>query len=429
MSEKRSNISQAINHWKTALTLREIGHDSEKLIKLERLNENRLNLSYYNFELRKQILLKNGKLFKLAKFNFYECLDLNELSRNKSIYDKYLINNFEKLNKLWLFVIDLQINFCKPYDNLLVENFSDFLLYLNYIIHNKLIEFRGEFQSEYSFTLRCLLDKILQLIQQELMLIITNEDRSIKKEFFKNENIVLNFENATLDGIWNCKKRLNQSDIDYLKSSIEQTFRMSVYLLRLIIKSQLKFSSKIDEKILSELKPKIKEIINYSYLFNFGQSFLSFSLHSNVLSNFIYYSRKIRTDFDPINYECVEFLLKCGVSPDTPVLLSNSKQSNKNTCFNYLLFVQNEIVNQKTILERFILLFIKYGAHFDSRNSSKLSVLDQYKMRFNTDLNDLIDSSINVPTLKCLCSKEIVNYKINYEAYLPKTLSNFVNLH
>lgn len=70
-------------------------------------------------------------------------------------------------------------------------------------------------------------------------------------------------------------------------------------------------------------------------------------------------------------------------------------------------------------------LLLQYGAHIDQPNNTGICPADRLNINpFNLDIR-----LVNYISLKCLCSKVIIDNKIPYKYLIPQTLAKFVEMH
>ena len=124
----------------------------------------------------------------------------------------------------------------------------------------------------------------------------------------------------------------------------------------------------------------------------------------------------------PVTQEAVSYLLECGADPNSCQIYS---EKGRNTCFNKSLFR----LDDQQLCERLILVFLKYGAHFDYSNDKILAPVDNYKLKYGRSIPVDVVNPVKHTSLKCLCTKVIRREQLDYWSQLPKELVEFVNLH
>jgi hypothetical protein len=390
---------------------------------LDNLRNNKLELVFQALLKRDKIVRKHPYLSQLVEFSLFRILNFSSHKRSPYVFDKYLVVNFERLSELWLASLRLQLRVLSPLSSVFIENLYDFVQYLNYVVCNKfpfLIELRRKHFDLLLHTFKFCLFSIQRALDSFKELSRLFKNTATNPDYFK----FITFD-KTFGGDDDFSSLvITKTDLFHLKDSrlhMCHLIKFSVYLLRLIFSESDLFGLQIDY---SKLNVLVESLIKFSDESNFAVRVLALSMRDNLLSDCIYGKNNL-THFDSMNEKCIEYLLKRGASPDTSIC-----QNSKNTCFNFCLFQLNNHKFTIDALDRILLLFLKHGAHFDSRNEQNLTVKDQYYAKFNEKLPSFLENFYSkVNSLQCLCANVIVKSKLDYSQHLSRHLVSFVKKH
>ena len=129
----------------------------------------------------------------------------------------------------------------------------------------------------------------------------------------------------------------------------------------------------------------------------------------------------------PPSFEFINFLLECGAKPCGFIKFNSSR----NTFLNYTMF-ESSFFDDKINCDRYIKLFVHYGAHLDYLNDEGKTLADKYFAKFGQSVYTIIPRDKHF-SLKCLASRVVSQHRgnlcINYKESLFSDLVRFVDRH
>ncbi len=125
------------------------------------------------------------------------------------------------------------------------------------------------------------------------------------------------------------------------------------------------------------------------------------------------------------SYEFINFLLECGAKA------SAAFNSSRNTFLNYTIF-ESSFFDDKINCDRYIKLFVHYGAHLNYLNDEGNTLADKYFAKFGQSVYTIIPRDKHF-SLKCLESRVVSQHRknqcINFKESLFSDLVRFVDRH
>jgi hypothetical protein len=428
--ERRNSLSKGLEYLRMAIDLKDdkICDSTSQIVVYEmdtaacnrHISVKKMHLVSQCVSTRQRLLNQYPMLTTLAKFNIFQCLHLELLMNNRRLFNKYMTFNFKTLAKLWLDALALQSLYLTPFDFTFIENSHDFLQYLCYVMNAKPDGYASFITKAFKF---CLFS-----IQRGLDLLMNEQSNDLNSLFHQNSSIDF-FKHVRFEDVFGTESNYqspqvlstNLFDLKSKRSAFIYLTTFSMNLLRILfyVNKNLNLSE-------LDLKQCVKGLVKFSDESKFGYSVLELSMRTKLTSELVLVNRFF-SYCEPISEKCIKCMLLYGAEPDKST--RNDRPGSKDTCFNSSLFKLDPGSVSKEAFNQLVCLCLKCGAHFDSRNGQNLTASELYRLRFGEEITSLIDSSYCKISLQCLCARQIMKSRLDYQSCLPLVLCLFVNKH
>ena len=428
-----------------------------------------LSLKALSLCIRERLLVAYPhKLIELATFRLYYLSDsarlFQRLTKNNSTPSTQL--QFQRIANLWQHALAVQLIYCKPVEMTILKNINAYYSFLMHIYSNKSLlasitactnsDSSNDAYSKSLFGLfkMCMheLYRMLALDGSELAPhpathdSIANIIRCFEainySELF--ETIVQTdiTDNQQQKQVWHKyypdKDRTKIKDyfISMTKQAVCVISHLVTYNTKRVTTTKMKWDKSNEIRSLTKLLIRLTISMNTSWhvlclatltnirrdLVGFIDESLEWSITEEEEEENVRFERTIAVN---PSYEFVNYLLECGADPNA--VLTDSK---RNTFLNSIMF-ESIFFDDRVECDRFIKLFVRYGAHFDYVNDSGESLANKYFAKFGQSVYLLFPNENHI-SLKCLASRLVYQHRDklckNYKE-LPTDLVVFVERH
>lgn len=355
--------------------------------------------------------------YALADFNFYDFLemsnkqiDYDHSTLHRSAYLSNYMKNFNRLCKLWIFGLAIQIEHLDSMHTSILRNIIGLIcLFKMAQKENKFKSSTNKFTEE-NIVLGETLIKLLKVCIFEL---------SNANVITLNNNGDISFEDISENKIKQFRQPIKLVKTDTYTANTDILLRITVYLFRFI--AQLQQDSMLSTNHLSKMKSLISLIVSKKFNYqNANSTLIGLLVKNNLLCRLSIDSEFNYEDFVTIN--TIKLVLDCGADPNQAA----STRCPKKSALNSAVF-SKDLKNKKQS-DELILLLLQYGAHLDFTTSAGQTVVEKYKLKFAGSILNLINP-VKFTSLQCLAAKTINNHRLVYKNVLSKNLSHFVERH
>lgn len=338
------------------------------------------------------------------------------------------LDNFVKINQVWLYTLGLQVSYSKPSVTVTLESIYHFIQYLKATPTQVALESHSTFSSS--------LVKLFKICMREIRRSLPFVDKSafINKDLATYLNSLCEIDNAEIFEMQirapptRDNAQMHEMESEYLHQNLEHTVKLTAHLLSFLVYN-LKKKCKFTQSQQAEIRRMVK-IFNVLCM-NFSDAsnlrLLSMATRSNLLqSSKFTHKNDFYQDFKTeVNQEFIIYLLEdIGVDPN--LIIGNGLS--RKTFLNFILFNEKFFCEQSCV-DQYIKIFLSRGGHFDFANDENRTLQMIYAKKFGKQLPMSCSVSKHL-SLKCLTARVLQSSRLKFwEADLPNDMVEFIARH